>query len=71
MKEISIVLSYIYSYNKICKRGAKKQTREGDTILKINLTLPNAKLKILLCSLQTKSQNLEAPITTSNITSSS
>ena len=48
MREISIVLSNIYICNKIC-RGAKKQMREGDTILKINLTLPNAKLKILLC----------------------
>ena len=32
-------------------KEVKKQMREGDTILKINLTLPNAKLKILLCSL--------------------
>ena len=31
---------------------------------------PNAKLKILLCSLSTKSQNLKPPITTLNITSS-
>ena len=42
--------------------------REGDTILEINLTLPNAKLKILLCSLQTKSPNLKPPVTTLNIT---
>ena len=48
MREISIVLSNIYICNKICKSGAKKQMREGDTILKINLTLPNAKLKMLL-----------------------
>ena len=51
MREISIVLSNIYICNKICKRDAKKQMRDGDTILKINLTMPNAKLKILLCSL--------------------
>ena len=69
MREISIVLSNIIC-NKICKRGAKKQMREGDTILKINSTLPDAKLKILLCSLQTKSPNLKLPITTLNITSS-
>ena len=38
MREISIVLSNIYICNKICKRDAKKQMREGDTILKINVT---------------------------------
>ena len=48
MREISNVLSNIYICNKICKRGAKNQMREGDTILKIKLTLTNAKLKISL-----------------------
>ena len=50
MREISIVLSNIYICNKICKEVPKNK-RGKVTLLKINLTLPNAKLKILLALL--------------------
>ena len=50
MREISIVYPS-FTFEIKCAKEVPKNKREGDTILKINLTLINAKLKILLCSL--------------------
>ena len=61
MREISLLSSNIYICNKICG-GAKKNKEEGDTILKINLTLPNAKLNLALLSLN----KISEPQTTYN-----
>ena len=52
-----VVLSNIYIRNKICKRDAKKQMREGDTILKINLTLQNSKYCFALSKQNLRTSN--------------